>query len=103
MNGREKTSLLNALQVEKMLRVARSRTKTNGLRWSPVQKRLADACAFGLGKRKDCAFLPMLMRRDLLSGGVIAVGFVELTRGPGGAPVAATAPLYAERALVGIR
>jgi hypothetical protein len=60
---------------------------------------LAAACAFGLGKRKDCAFQPMLMRRELLSGGLFAEGFVELTLGPGGAPVAATAPFYADGAV----
>jgi hypothetical protein len=35
--------------------------------------------AFGLGMRRDCAFQPMLMRRELLSGGLLAEEFVELT------------------------
>src|SRR3954466_14380644 len=56
------------------------------------------SCAFGLGKRKDCAFQPMLMRREPLGGGLFVEEFVELNprarRGSG----AATAPLYAESA-----
>jgi hypothetical protein len=59
------------------------------------QKPLRACCAFSLAKRMDCVFHPTLMRRELPSGGLFAEEFVELTPGPGGAPVAATA-LFAE-------
>src|SRR4051812_10437320 len=45
----------------------------------------------------------MLMRWELLIGGLLAEEFVELTLGPGGAPVAATALLYADHAVASMR
>src|SRR5262249_41623850 len=77
-----------------------SRTKPNGLRGSPVHNLATASCAFGLGKRRDCAFQPMLMRREPLSGGLFAEEFIELNPPARRDSVTAPAPLYAESAPV---
>jgi hypothetical protein len=61
---------------------------------------LGASCAFGLGKRRDCAFQPMLMRRERLKGSLPVEEFVELTLGSGVAPVDAVAPFYVEGAIL---
>src|SRR4051794_980256 len=55
-------------------------------------------CVLGLGKRKDCAFQPMLMRREPLSDGLFVEEFVELNPRARRGCLTATAPLRADHA-----
>jgi hypothetical protein len=53
----------------------------------------AASCAFGLGKRRDCAFHPVLMCREPLSGGLFVEEFVEPDPRARRDSIAAAAPL----------
>ncbi len=81
---------------ESIVRASRCNRTNQGSLWARAYGSSRDSYAYYHGERRDCTSQPMLMRRRLRSGALLAEGSVELTPGSDRALVVADARFQAE-------